>query len=149
MTVTLLDHYRAHLINQGIVRDPGVAGALPPAWRHPRDGTPAPGEGTGTQIGPTAVVGLMHAGGIPTPRFESERRRDIVDVVIRTTTAPAAVGLAAEIRRVTIDRWNWAMGGITVVESLEFRPLQPLLPQTQFYTFIWGALFEYYAEDAA
>lgn len=146
---TLLDHFRSHLISQGLVRDPGVAGPLPPAWRHPKDGVPAPGEGIGTQVGPTAVVGLMHAGGIPAAAGEAAWRQDVVDVVLRTTTAPAAIALGAEIRRVTIDRWNWAMGSITVMQSLEFRPLQPLLPQTQFYTFIWGAVFQYYAEDAA
>ena len=145
---TLLDHLRAHLIAQGLVRDPATAGPLPPAWRHPKDGVPAPGEGTSVQVGPTAVVGLMHAGGFPAADYESEWRRDLVDVVIRTTTAPAAIELGGEIRRVTIDRRNWIMGGITVMQSSEFRPLQPLLPNTQHHTFIWGALFQIRAEDA-
>lgn len=145
---TILDHYRAHLIAQGLVRDPSVAGVLPPAWRHPKDGVPEPGEGNGVQVGATAVVGLMHAGGLPAAAHEGEWRQDIVDVVIRTTTAPAAIELGGEIRRVTVDRWNWAMGGITVMQSSEFRPLQPLVPQTQSFTFIWGALFQIRAEDA-
>jgi hypothetical protein len=146
---TLLDHYLSHLISAGLVRSPAVAGPLPPAWRNPLQGVPAPGEGTGSQVGATAVVGLMHAGGLTAAPLEGEWRRDIVDVVIRTTTAPAAVALGAEIRRVTIDRWNWAMGAITVMESLEFRPLQPLLPSTQYFTFITGFVFQIRAEDAA
>lgn len=146
---TLLNHFRAHLVSEGLVRDPAVAGVLPPAWLHPRTGVPAPGEGTGTQVGTTAVVGLMEAGGIPAAPHESEWRSDVIDVVFRTTTAPAARALEKEIRRVTVDRWNWTMGSITVMQSSEFRPFQPLLPQTQHYTFIWGVLFQYRAEDAA
>lgn len=149
---TPLNHFRNHLVAQSLVRDPNVAGALPPAWIQPKDGVPEPGAGNGTQVGPTVVVGLMEAGGIPAAPQESEWRQDVFDVVIRATSAPVARQLAAEIRRVTIDRRNWRMGdpgGMTVMQSLEFRPFQPLLPQTQHHTFIWGVLFQYYAEDAA
>jgi hypothetical protein len=40
----LLDALKTHLISQGLVRDPRTAGVLPPFWRQPRLGTPAPGE---------------------------------------------------------------------------------------------------------
>jgi hypothetical protein len=73
---TLLDHVRSHLIAQGLVRDPRVAGSLPPCWRQPANGTPAPGEGTNpTEIGADAVIGLVHSGGIASLRLESAWRQ--------------------------------------------------------------------------
>lgn len=148
---TLIDHFKSHLVTAGLVRDPDTGGALPPVWRHPLDGVRAPGEGTGTQVGATSVVGLFHAGGFPAALLESEWRSDVVDVVIRSKSVPAAIVLGKEIRAITLDRFNWRMGdpgGITIMQTQEFRPLQPLSPQTQYYTFMWGVIFQYYAASA-
>lgn len=145
---TILDHFKAHLISQGLVRDPNTAGSLPPVWRDPEKGVPEPGEGNGVQIGTDAVVGLMHAGGFPAAPYESEWRQERVDVVIRAVKSPVGYELGGEVRRVTVDRRNWMMGGITVLQSDEFAPLQPVRPQTQGYMFIWGVLFQIRAEDA-
>lgn len=146
---TLADHVRTHLIAQAIGRDPRVAGAAPPIWRNPAKGTPAPGEGPNpTEVGPDAVIGLVHSGGIPAPRLESAWRRDIVDVWLRTSTWPRAEQLYAQIRAALIDRTNWTMGSITVIESQEWRPLQQLAadPQ-QGYTAQHAVLFESYSSD--
>jgi hypothetical protein len=151
MAKTLLDHYKSYLVTQGLVRDPDSAGSVPPIWRHPINGLKAPGEGSGTQVGPDSVVGLFHAGGFPAALLESAWRQDMMDVVIRARTAPIAVALHKDLRSVTLDRFNWRMGdpgGITIMQTQEMRPLQPLSPQTQFYTFIWGVVFQYYAVDA-
>lgn len=147
----LLTTFRAHLINEGLVRNPGVAGPLPPAWLDPLKGVPGPGEGTGVQVGATIVVGLSTAGGFPAAPYEAEWKQDRVDIVIRATTSPAAKTLGGEIRRVTLDRWNWRMGdpgGITVMQATEFTPLQPITPRTQWFDFIWGVIFQIRAEDA-
>lgn len=142
----LLNDLLAHLISEGVVRDPRVRNDLPPAWRDPRNGTPAPGEGrNAVEIGPDVVIGLFFAGGITTPRFDQARRRDIVDVVIRARRADVAVDIGNEVRRVTINRIQWQMGSRTCIESLEWRPLQPLPPRTDGHTFLYGLLLETYA----
>jgi hypothetical protein len=143
---TLLDHVRSHLIAQGLVRDPRVAGSLPPCWRQPANGTPAPGEGTNaTEVGADAVIGLIHSGGIPSLRLESAWRKDIVDVWIRTATWPRAEQLYALLRDALIDRTNWTMGAITVIESREWQPLQLLGSGAQGFTAQHAVLFETYA----
>lgn len=148
MATTILDHFQTHLIGQGLVRHPNVASSLPPAWLDPPNGVRAPGDGSAPQMDPTTVVGLMHAGGIPAAPYEAEWRQLRVDVVIRTTSSPAGFELGGEIRRVTVDRRNWLMGAITIMQSDEFVPLQPVRPAVQGYMFIWGVLFQIRAEDA-
>ena len=84
---TITDHLADYLIAQGIGRSPRTAGALPPIWRQPRLGTPAPGEGTNpTERGTDAVIGLAHTGGLPAARQEKDWRSDVIDVWLRTTT---------------------------------------------------------------
>jgi hypothetical protein len=46
-----------------------------------------------------------------------------VDIVIRSTTAPAAIALDDAIRYQLVDRRNWSMGGLLVVESEMSRAL--------------------------
>jgi hypothetical protein len=143
----LADRTWQYLIDQGVVRDPRVAGPLPPAWRQPRDGTPAPGEREGTEVGPTAVVGLVRTDGIASPRFEKEWRRDILDVVIRTVTWPQAEALYAQLRVLLIDKTNWNMAGMPVIESLEWRALGLIDSDAQGYTSLFAVLFETYSVD--
>lgn len=145
---TISDKLRTYLIAQGVVRDPRVAGALPPCWRQPAEGVPAPGEGTGTEVGPTAVVGLLRSGGLTSPRFEKEWRRDIVDIWLRTSTWPLAESIYADMRSKLIDKRNWNMGGIVIIESLEWRPLQLLSSDmNQGFTSQFAVLFECYTQD--
>jgi hypothetical protein len=146
---TLTDHVKTQLITAGIGRNPRTAGSLPPVWRQPAAGTPAPGEGANAiEIGPDAVIGLVYSGGIATPRLESAWRRDIVDIWLRTSTWPRTTQLYAQIRAALIDRTNWTMGTITVIESQEWRPLQPLENDVaQGYTSQAAVLFQTYAAD--
>lgn len=146
---TLTDQVWNYLITEGIVRDPRVAGALPPAWRQPVDGVPAPGEGSGVEVGTTAVIGLIKSGGLPSPRFEREWRRDIIDIWFRTTKWPIAETLYAQVRAALIDKRNWTMGTIVVIESLEWRPHQMLdADPSQGFTSQAAVLFETYTVDS-
>lgn len=146
---TLTDQVWTYLVAQGIVRDPRVAGVVPPAWRQPVDGVPAPGEGAGVEVGPVAVLGLIRSGGIPSPRFEKEWRRDIIDIWFRTTKWPMSETLYAMVRNALIDKRNWQMGSITVIESLEWRPHQLLdADSAQGFTSQSAVLFETYTADS-
>lgn len=144
---------RDHLITAGVGRDPDVAGSVPPIWREPRDGTPAPGEGSDpTQTGTDAVVAVYLTGGIPARRFEAWRRIDAIDVHIRARTSPLAKRIARDIRAAVIGTGiapavAFTMGGLQVIEALEWRPLQPL-PVPQGFSFMTAYLFESYTAAA-
>lgn len=139
----LIDACRDYLIAQAIVRDPRTAGAAPPCWRSPRNGVPAPGDGTGTEIGATIVVGLFPSAGVAREPYDaSVLRTDGLDVRIRSTTAPAAIELDDQIRTALMDKRGWTMGGLTVVESRLERPLQLIVSDNQGYDFVAGYLIE-------
>lgn len=139
----LIDACRTYLIAQGVVRDPRTAGALAPCWRSPREGVPAPGDGTGNEIGATVVVGLFTAAGIARDPYDAlSLRTDGLDVRIRSTTAPAAIELDDLMRTALMDKRAWAMGGLTIVESRLERPLQMIQSNEQGFDFVSGWLFE-------
>lgn len=139
----LLDALRTHLISAGLVRDPRTAGALPPAWRSPRRGVPAPGEGTGVEVGATVVVGLLPAQGIAEKAYDATYlRTDGVDVYIRATTAPAAIALDDAIRAIVLDRRGWTMGGLTIVEAQLYRTLSLVDSDEQAFNFVAGYTFQ-------
>ena len=139
----LIQALRDHLIAQGIVRDPRTAGPLPPCWRSPRKGVPAPSEGTGTEIGPDSVVGLMPAPGVAEPRHDATYlRTDGVDIVIRSRTAPQAVALDDQIRTALTDKRGWTMGGLTIIESNLYRPQSLITSDDQAFTFVTGYTFQ-------
>lgn len=152
---TLADRVWVYLIAQGIVRDPRVAGVLPPAFRSPADGVAAPGEGTGTEVGLTAVLGISADLGIPAPYFEAERRKDIVDFVYRTAKRPQADALYSLIRQAMIGpvpgapfRMNWSMAGMRVIQSREWQGLQRIASDgAQGFTMKSSVILETYAED--
>lgn len=145
---TIADRVWQHLINQGIVRDPRVAGPLPPAFRQPADGVPAPGEGSGTEIGPTAVIGIMRPFGVPTPFLQLAWRRDIVEIVYRTQKWPQTETLHAVIRVALLDKMGTTMAGMRVIQSREWNTLGLTDSNTsQGFTSRSSVLFETYAED--
>jgi hypothetical protein len=152
---TLADHVFQYLIAQGIVRDPRVAGPLPPAFRSPADGVPAPAEGFGTEIGPTAVVGIQTDLSIAAPFNEGAWRRDIVDIVYRTLKRPDADALYAQVRTVLVAplvgttlKMNWLMDGLRVIQSVEWQGLQRIdSSRAQGFTMKSAVLFETYAAD--
>jgi hypothetical protein len=148
---TIADRVWQHLINQAIVRDPRTAGALPPAFRSPADGVPAPGEGIGTEVGPTAVVGISVDLTMPSPFVESEWRRDIVDIVYRTLKRPDADALYAQVRLALVGppfKMNWLMAGMRVIQSVEWQGLQRIdSNRAQGYTMKSAVLMQSYALD--
>lgn len=146
----LLTALRDFLIEEGIVRDVDAAGPLPPFWREPRNGPPAPGEGSGRNKHPDATVSALTAPGVPVPRHEQIYHRiDGVDLRFRTRTAPIARELDRDIRAVLADRRGWTMGGLQLIESIEFRPFQSLGSDDQGFDFVTGYLFESYVNPPA
>lgn len=149
---TILDHLRTHLIAQGIGRDPRIAGDLPPIWRQ-KANTPGPGEGgNAIEQGKDAVVNLLELDGIPTRRFDLAHRNDLVEVRIRSYQWPRVVQIGAQIRAVTIDRTEWMMGAILVVEAREWTALgltdaTELSGGQTLYSARQGVLFETFADS--
>ncbi len=128
------------------MRDPRVAGAAAPCWRSPRNGVPAPGDGTGTEIGATVVVGLFPSAGVARAPYDaSVLRTDGLDIRIRSTTAPAAIELDDRIRAALTDKRNFLMGTLRIVESRLERPLNLIVSDNQGYDFISGYLIERHA----
>lgn len=145
---TLLGALRDHLISENIVRSPRVAGATPPMWLEPRDGAPAPGEGeNSTEVGATATVAAFRNGGIAARPYESMLQTLGVDLWLRVKTAPVADTLHGQIRAALIDKRNWTMGGVTVVESSEWATLQPLGSDHQGFTYVCKFMFEIRTAD--
>jgi hypothetical protein len=124
----LLDALKTHLISQGLVRDPRTAGALPPFWRQPRLGTPAPARSRPaarrlrrvTRWSPrisaaaSRPAGSSRRGAAPSSRSASARAK-----------APTGEDLGESILAAVIDRTNWLMGGRQIIESQMWRPLTP------------------------
>lgn len=146
----IADRIQAYLIENSIGRDPrdGTNMSLPPIWRQPADGTPAPREGEGTAVGQDAVIGLIHTNAITAARFESEFRRTIIDIWYRTLTWPRNEELYSACRRLLIDKFNWQMAGLRVIESQEWRGHQMLESDSgQGYTGMSSVLFQCYDEN--
>lgn len=148
MPPRLLNAFRDQLVTQGIVRIPRVPGAAPPLWLQRRLGAPAPGEtpenGTAVEVGPDVVAAAEISGGFPMGRFQSAWRRPIIEVRIRGRTAPLAEDLEAAITAAIIDRTNWTMGGLQVIESQHWRPFTPVVYDEQSFDFLVAYAFEIY-----
>jgi hypothetical protein len=152
--VTVVDALRDHLVTAELVRDPAVADDdarpwAPPCWRHPANGAIGPGDREGDAADDGLVVSLMHAAGVGMEAGAEERRRKVVDIVLRGTAMPALLDLEAEIRKALLGdppqpggQTDWVMGGLYVVQCVEWRPLQPVEGPPEAYTFVAGYLFE-------
>ena len=139
----LIDALRTHLIDEGLVRDPRTAGTLPPCWRSPKRGVPAPGEGTGVEVGNSLVVGILHAPGIPETQYNATYlRTDGVDIAIRSSNPPDALELDDQIRAALADKRAWTMGGLQIVESSLYRTLSLLKSDEQGYNWVCGYTFQ-------
>lgn len=141
----LIEALREHLIDEGIVRDPRVAGSLPPCWRSPKNGVPQPGQGTTVEKG-DPVVGLFPAPGVPMRSYDAGvLRKDGVDIRIRSSTPTAAIDLDDQIREVLSDQRAYQLGDLLIVESLLERPLDLVVSDDQGYDFVAGYIFERHA----
>jgi len=142
-TTLLIDALRDYLLASAVVRDPRNAGSLPPCWRTPRDGVPAPGEGEGAAVGEDVVVGLFPAPGLARDPYDaSALRTDAVDLVIRSRTAPLAIQFDDQIRSLLVDKRGWTMGGLQIVESRLVRPLDLVGSDKQAFDWVAGYTFE-------
>lgn len=144
MPPLLIDGIRSYLIAEGVVRDPRTAGNLPPCWRSPRYGVPAPGEGEGAEVGATTVVGLFPTTGVAREPYDaSVLRTDGLDVRIRSKTAPAAIQLDDAIRAKLVDKRALTLAaGFQVVEVRLERPLGLIVSDEQGFDFVAGYLIE-------
>jgi hypothetical protein len=146
--VTYLDNVQAHLIAQGVVRDPRVAGSDPPIWRQPREGAPAPDEKTGVENDAAAVLSIFHTGGIPGGEESGSIETVVFDLWLRTKKWPRARVLYQQIYPVFVansgPRRDWNMAGLQVVESRLWRALQPVSSNKQAYTFTSGWMLQLY-----
>lgn len=140
----LLTELRAHLAAHDIVRSPDQPGSEPPFWLEPRLGVRAPGDGDPPERGDDAVLGAFITGGIPPRPYESWQRRRVVDIRFRTTTAPRALDLDTQIRAVLIDRRDWMLGALHVIESQVWREFQPLGADEQAFDFVTAFVFQLY-----
>jgi hypothetical protein len=149
MAEQLLPPLRDFLIAQGIARKPSVPGPLHPLWLDPRNGVPAPGlDGEGgtdkpDEIDENVVFGAFQVSGIPKPPYEqSHLRIDAVDIWIRSKNALLGREAAEPIIAALADQRQFDLGGLTIVESLLFRPLQLLGSDDNGYNFTMEFTFE-------
>lgn len=142
----LLNAMQTHLIGQGVVRKPGVAGAAPPLFLEPTTGTPAPGEGEGVMVDANLVLGAYISTGVAPRRFESWWRQPIVDVRIRAAKDKAylAEDIELQISKALIDQVAWTMAGLFVVEAEQWRALQRLGSDTQGTEYVVSYVFQLY-----
>lgn len=157
--MTPLDNLRDFLVDEGLVRQPDVAGPgprpwLPPVWRHPREGAIGPGDAKQMERPDTAwddgtVLSLFLAPGIALPAGAEERRITGVDCRIRAKSLPAIWDLAAALRDRLVGtlpggKTDWIMAGLYVIQSTLWRDLQPIpiSPDAGAYDFVISFLFE-------
>lgn len=147
MPPTVVTALRDHLISLGIGRAPEIPGSLPPIWRDPQTGVPAPGEGSNpTMVGTDVVIGLYRTTGLPPRRFEGERRTPIVQVNLRVRRAGLADSIGEQIEKAVLDRRNWLMGGLRVIESQQVSPLSLVTADAQSYDYRLSFSFELYRD---
>jgi hypothetical protein len=141
----ILPFLRDYLVAEGIVRVPSVSGSAPPIWLEPRLGTPAPGEGNNpTERGATVVVGAVLEPGISPDSYESFKVHEIAAFTIRTLKAPDAHAFGAQLRAALIDKRNWDMAGMRVIESQEWSGIGLIVSDAQAYTYRVAYWFERY-----
>lgn len=137
---TLLDQLVDHLRARGLARLPGEAGPgprpwLPPFWRAPAEGVPAPGERTGSSGKETddgLVIAGRVSGGIAPDAGEGYARRRTVDIDFRSKRndtieewetayirelAPPIGDPALDGSGIPGLRIDWQMAGVRVIES--------------------------------
>lgn len=142
----LLPALRQHLIANNVVRQPSVAGSKPPMWLEPMRGTPAPGEtppaGTAVEVGTSLVIAAYITGGVAPQPFGSWERRPIIELRFRGTSPKEIEQTELAITGLVIDRRDWTMGGLYVLESGQWRALQRVQADEQGYEFLSAYWFQ-------
>lgn len=125
---TLLPNVRTYLIGLGVVRQPSVAGPLPPMWLDRKKGVPYPGQKQ--DLGPTEsnddlVLGAYPETGIPSKPFEGFFRQKGITIYIRGRTSPLVQRIYEnQLLPAMHDVRNLAMGDLQVNQSMSVRDLQ-------------------------
>jgi hypothetical protein len=124
----------------------GDTGKLYPLFIEPRDGAPAAGERQGDENNKDAILSLFYTGGIPMGTLEKFRRRTTFDVWIRVRSPQTAKRIDDRLRLLLHDKRDWDMDGFQVIESLEWRAMQPIGNGPEGYAYVVSYLFELYAD---
>lgn len=129
----LLKGLRDHLASLGIVRVPKDAGDVPPLWLDPQDGVPAPGEGNApNEVDPDMVLGAYITGGFAPVAYEAAwLRTPIVDIRFRARTSPLVETTELAITGALVDRRDWMMGDVYVIECEQWNALSRISSDTQ------------------
>ena len=161
MDVLVPPRIRAYLASQNAEReegspgfrapgdaDPdGANGMILPIFIEPREGPPAPGELKGDENNEKAVLSLIYTGGIPTGVLEKFHRKETFDFWVRSRSAQLAKQVDDRLRLLLHDQRDWSMDGLQVIESLSWRPMQPVGSGPQGYSYTLSYIFELYAES--
>lgn len=120
----VLTAFRDFLVAQGLVRKPGVTGALPPLHVEPRGGAPAPGQRDAPEDNATLVVTARLSGEVTQGPMDTTTRVVVIDVIYRslgTAGLKAGRALDASIRNRVVERNDYgvgfAMGGLSVIQA--------------------------------
>lgn len=124
----------------------GVDGSLLPVFIEPRDGAPAPGDRKSQENNTNGMLSLFYTGGIETGVLEKFHRKETFDFWIRTSKSQLAKRVDDRLRELLHDKRNWDMAGLMVIESMRWRPMQPIGHGPKGYAFTVSYLFELYAE---
>lgn len=122
-------------------------GVLYPVFIEPREGPPAPGEKKGTENNKAALLSLIYTGGIPTGPHEAFHRKETYDFWVRSTSPQLAKQIDNRLWELLQDQRDWDMEGLHVIESLQWRPLQPVGSGPQGYSYTVSYIFELYADS--
>ena len=130
------------------VADPDAEkGDLYPIFIEPREGAPAPGERKGTENNAKAILSLVYTGGIVTGPYNKFRRKETFDFWVRSTDPQLAKLIDDRLRLLLHDQRGWNMDGLEVIESLSWRPMQPVGSGPQGYSYTLSYIFELYADS--
>lgn len=154
----LLNALLAYLVAEGVVRRPDTAAELPPLWRAPEGGTPAPGSKKGVANDATTVLGVEISGEIPRSPDRGYSELPTIDVRIRTKDPKRVRPVAASITNLLAPppygvRQDWTMGGpvpgqpdpaeVYLIESRQWRGLQKLPGEVEgVFDYVVSYLFE-------
>jgi hypothetical protein len=131
-------------------RKPGDAPSaddIYPLMIQPREGAPAPGELKGNENSDRAVVSMFYTGGVETGPYNKFRRKEVFDFWMRTRDPQDAKLIDDRIRVLLHDKRGWNMDGLEVIESLRWRPMQPVGSGPNGYSYTSGYIFELYADS--
>lgn len=135
------------LIAGGHVRKPDVAGGATPCYIEPEKGAVAPGQRGGVETEDDLVVSMFVGGAIAGQRHERFMRQDSIDFHLRARRGPIALAFEPALKTELHDRRAYDAGGVTIIESLEWRPIARLGSDDGVFTYLVSYVFQTYSGD--